>query len=195
MRLMSAVLLVGFLCGMGYAQEETVAPAIPYSHELYIHPFSLVLGTATEGLPTMLYLTYEKPMGPGKAFIATGDMIFGNLLVEEIDIFGFDIGPGIRKYLSKPASGLYLQAKGAFSYASISENVSGSDVTATAIGGSALGYIGVKGQYNRIGIFTDLGIGYQFGSVSTTGGSFTQDVEGSLTGVAWDLNVGLGYGF
>lgn len=185
------ILLIALFASFAQAADGEV----PYDHEVYLHPFSLILGTAVEALPTMFHVTYERPISSGSAIIVAPNVTFGSIIIDDIKIFGLGTNAGFRKYLAKPASGIYLQVDGAVDYASLSESSFGTKVTANTFALGVLGFIGVKGQFDNIGLFGDFGLGYQFGSVSTAGGAFTQDVEGSIIGLALDINIGLGYAF
>ena len=107
---------------------------------LSINPIRFIVGTAA-GPTFLIFLNWEKFYKGGASFILTPVAILGS----GGSVFGFSAGP--RKYLNQTSSGVYLQAKGHL-YA-------GDEFFAQAVG-----YVGIKGEFDTIVLFLDAGLGF-----------------------------------
>ena len=206
MRKKASVLLL--VCLMGLAMTGPVAAQegsseIPYSNVLYLHPLSLIVSTAIPDnpiFPMVFCLTYERALKPQVALIVTPLFTIGNFETdwEKYTSTSFGAGLGIRRYLGKPVSGIYLQAKLNMEYGSAKLEMKDEltsiidDLESSGVIVDALGYLGVKGHWGKVCMFLDAGVGYQY-----IGIEFNKDTDLSLskTGLGLDFNFGLGYGF
>jgi hypothetical protein len=166
---------------------------------LSIHPISLIVSTAVDILPVTIYVTYERQTEGQNALILTPNMFFWNLSSddEELSLTGFGIGAGMRHYLSKEKQthGIYLQVKGnfAFTSATYKNDFLGDDDSGTGFDLEGLFHIGYKGQWDKISMFFDVGLGYAYSKLDMSLGSF--DISSSGSGLGADINLGLGYSF
>lgn len=190
------------------AAQETLGSngteEVKYSNAIYVHPLSLIVGSASSVLPLMLNFTIEHALAPKAALIFTPNYFSWTLesgLDDELNIQSFGAGVGYRKYLSKPSSGVYLQAKVDAGYMSAEvdyvSNVTYGKKTAefSGAGVSILGYVGTKGQWDHICMFIDGGLGFGYIGVETDVPDANLDFNYGATGLDWDINFGLGYAF
>lgn len=184
------LLLVGSMAHNSKAEPANV---------LYVHPMSLIISTAIDILPAMITVTYERHLQEQNALILSPNFIFWNLSAtdEELKMNGYGLGVGYRHYLSseKKTHGMYLQAKSNIGYstAEYTESLTGIDNTTSGsgMGLDLLFYIGTKGQWNKICMFFDFGLGYSYSSYELGAGN----ISTSGTGLGWEFNLGLGYAF
>ncbi|MDG5813969.1 hypothetical protein QA601_02680 [Chitinispirillales bacterium ANBcel5] len=168
-------------------------PAQTMRNTTSIHPISLIASTAIPELPSTFKITYERYRRPQSALILSPEL---NILNDApLQFLALSGSGGLRRYLGKPESGIYLQTKAHVTYLSIEESdrFGNNKYDAKGVVFKLLGYIGVKGKWNRISIFADGGLGWAFGSVKYSGDSNALITSGR--GLGFDLNFGIGYSY
>jgi hypothetical protein len=158
----------------------------------------MLVGYFTCGVVPFLVVTYENNYAEQKSWIINPGVTVWKLSEgsSELALFGIDVNTGPRFYLGKSSSGIYLQSLLALGYASIDVSSADDEANASGFGGGLLGYVGTKGKWDRVSMFIDVGLGYQFSGLNFDS-SVDSDLEGSVsaTGLALDLNFGIGYSF
>lgn len=159
------------------------------SGTFYFHPVGLILST----IPNFVWITatYENNFADQKAFLLRPFyMRFGD---SDDYLSMFALGAGIRNYLSKPQSGIYLDLMGNVGYSSIHIDSDFEDeVTGSGIAVSGLGYIGVKGKWSTISIMFDVGGGYQYVGANAEDNR-GNEASASGGGPTFDINLGIGF--
>lgn len=184
------------------AEEDAIDPtkttkyAMPAEiNTISIHPLSLIVTSAVKVFPMYVYITYERNYAPKNALILTPNYL--SWKVEDGDdsfeASGYGLGIGIRHYLSKPVSGIYLQAKADLGYATIKVSDGYSTAEGSGLGVDFIGSIGAKGKWDKISIFADLGLGFGISDVSAKTGDYEASV--SNKGLSYGGNFGIGYSF
>lgn len=187
-RLLSVIAILLVISGAASAQQYTM-PDGSYqpANTIYFHPISLIVTTAVEEFPNIISLTYEHATAPRAAIILKPAIMLYNHDNTTWNAAG--ISGGLRKYLGRPMSGTYLQVLGGAGWASFD---SGS-TDESAFNGSLLFYVGRKGKWDNISMFTDFGLGYQYSSISIE--DDFEDSHYSGTGLGIDFNFGVGFSF
>lgn len=199
------VMVVSFQTFAERIDEDSVDPLVSnqYQNTLYLHPLSLIISAAADIIPFALCVTYERALAPQTSLILTPALIAGTVSDPNSDASiatsEMDLGIGIRHYLSRPGSGIYLQAKANAGYATIEledyVDYEWKTAKGSGMGFSILGYIGGKGQWGRTCMFLDAGIGYQYigAEVTLEGSDVTK--EATKSGLGYDFNYALGVAF
>lgn len=206
MKRLVAALSILMMVSLSFAQDESIDPtqtkkyAMPNEiNTLSIHPISMIVFAAIDILPMYVALTYERNLAPKNALIITPNYMRWSLESggDKLSLNSIGAGVGVRRYLSKPVSGVYLQTKADFSYtnASVTYAWSNDKDEGSGLVFSILAYVGVKGKWDNISMFIDAGIGKQFTSATlkTSNSDFEASTSGS--GLASDFNFGVGYSF
>jgi hypothetical protein len=188
--------IIAVVCALTISYGQTGASATDFTkNALYCHPISLIVSTAVSELPLMLAVTYERSLKPRVSLVLTPSLLLWSLEEsgDKLTATQFSIGVGLRRYLSKPTTGIFLQAKPNIGYASVNfEDNAGSSASASGFAASLLGMIGYKGQWDRIAMFIDVGLGYQYFGASAS--DVNSDIEMSLSGtglaVGGDFTLG-----
>jgi hypothetical protein len=202
-KILTTLVLSLMLSSSVMAQESSNDAAMQNKTTLYVHPLSLIVGAAADILPLMLNFTIEQYLAPKAALIITPNYFMWDLSAgtnDEFSLKGFGAGIGYRKYLGKPASGVYLQTKADIGYwmgTADYINYSFQNKTAdfSGIGASILGYVGVKGKWDRISMFIDAGVGYGYLGMEADVPDADLNFDFGSTGVDFDFNFALGYSF
>lgn len=215
---MSSLFLFALL-GSALASEAPALDAAPQPVErtqaLYGHPTVTVI-TALSALsgntPLIVPVTYEREMGDGKSWTLQPMLAVGTYnpmdTVRHKTDNGYDVAPnqsvfavGIlgtqRNYFNgKVSKGWYWAPALKLAFTHVSQPFkqgkegywSSIDVNALSIGG--LGYVGWRGKWRAFTMYVDGGLGGQYSKNIGTG---TQDYTAS--GLAYDLNIGMGKAF
>ena len=190
-------LFFAFFCSVSFAEDLPKEDNQRIS--IYLHPFTLITTLAAKEMPLFLYVTGEFPLSGSNSLIVNPSLWTGGN--DNIDVFKFGSGVGIRRFANGEGSGFYLQLMGSLSYFSFEEKftVYTEKITASTSGPYAdiLGYIGYSAKYSGISVFFDFGLGYGGSNIKAKASSNEDDLAFSLTatGLAFDINIGLGIPF
>lgn len=207
-----SVLLLSALLGSALATEATSAPlAAPTdekSRAIYAHPAMTVisaLGASSGAIPLILPVTYEREMGDGKSWTVQPTLVFGSLKqtainneeAPKLSVFELRLLGTQRNYFNGNVSeGWYWAPAVSLGYARISQPFKQgrygywSAVDINGYGAGALAYVGWRGKWSELTMYVDGGLGGQYISLSGTGNQ-----SYAKSGVAFDLNIGMGKAF
>ncbi|MBF0430582.1 MAG: hypothetical protein HQK83_04850 [Fibrobacteria bacterium] len=182
------IFMVSAMVSMALAQDETEESF--KKSTIYIHPVGLILS----GIPGLTWITatYENDFAPYKAFLLRPSYM--GIGEENDNMKSFSLGFGIRNYLSKPQSGIYLDITGNLGYSTVhlEDEYSNDAIEGSGIYIAGLGYIGVRGKWEKVSIFIDIGGGYQYSGASAED-SYGNEASFGGGMPALDVNFGIGF--
>lgn len=192
----------------GALAAQTDSASSERTKALYVHPLYTLVTSAIDGLPAMIPVTLEVELEGPKSVTVQPELIVGSIAssaklagstAPNIEIKGLSLLCAYRNYLNgKVPTGVYLAPAVGATFAKLhspekidaAKGVRWVGKDASFKGGSVLGYLGARGKWDAISIYTDIGAGYQFASVSG------DDIEAwQSNGLALDINIGLGLAF
>lgn len=169
---------------------------------IYFHPVFTVVSASLKETPLYLPITFESELEGGKSIVVQPTLMVGSIEDEsdfgyslpDTDVFGVQVMASLRKYFSGDrCSGVYAAPALMLAYVKAEReawNMTPAE-KATGIGIGALGYLGVRGKWESVTTYIDIGVGHQW--VSVSGDSNTDGVSGD--GLLLDVNLGIGIPF
>jgi len=189
-RLLVAVLAAGAVA----AESDTPSSESP-NKAIYFHPFITLITANADAFPVIIPITFEKELDGGKSIVVQPTLEVGSIKGDELDygghepdieVFGLSALTSYRFYLNGTEShGIYLAPAIGLMYVQVKQE----DLEATGKGLKVLGYLGARGKWDGATVYADIGVGQNFVSVSG------DNVDVSGTGLALDLNLGIGFPF
>lgn len=181
------LVLASACCAMA---DETTSSSDAKTQALYVHPIMLIGTASIPGVPLWVFLTYEKELSGGTSFAIQPDLWVGSLGTgsDQLDLLEFGIKGSYRKYLNGHKSeGVYIAPSLEYAHASVSN----SDGKGTINIFGVLGYIGYRAKWEGATLFTDIGLGRNFVSISADDGVDAESASGNGLGYGFDLGIGI----
>jgi hypothetical protein len=163
-------------------------------NELFFHPIFTLLSLASDKIPLLLAVTYERHLEDGNSFIMQPQMMIGDFKSSndvKVSVFNFGSLIGLRKYFNTGAyNGFYLQGSLGALVGSFSASQTGNPNKADAIMKTfaGFGYLGYKWTH----VFFDIGGGYTLAS-GTLMFNNGNEVDLNTSGPGIDINLGFGF--
>ncbi|MCB9495896.1 MAG: hypothetical protein H6686_03310 [Fibrobacteria bacterium] len=179
-RLLSAILVTGLFAAAS-AQEGGKANA------LYFHPVITALTASLPGVPLVLPVTIEHELPDAKSFTLQPALMTGTVEPSDVEVFGFSLTAAYRTYLNGVESkGVYFAPAGQYQFLSLKDGKLSGSVSLV----SGLVYFGARGKWDEdITLYADAGLGYGVGFGKA------EDIDFTVGGVAFDVNLGIGVPF
>jgi len=167
---------------------------------VYLHPISLYVTSASDSIPTMVYVTVERPLEMNSSLILVPSVWYGDFkstdtlssgIIKHSDLqFNrYGLEAGYRYYPNGLRKGLYLQGTGSAYYCDLRNNFTSQ--TGSAYWFDALGYLGYVARLGNFSFATDFGLGWMVMAGSSEGNSTTMTKPGRW----FNVDLALGWSF